>query len=128
MQGSAAEGEALDFEPEDDDLMDEDGAPEGDASPPHSAPKLKSAITASSSLSAPPKKTKGRGFRHDPDSAHRSSRLSATDFDSLTAEGGPGPQRCMLYLLTLPRLLFSSFRFHIFTLSRARSSWFMLQP
>jgi hypothetical protein len=39
---SAADGEALDFEPEDDDLMYEDNAPDADASPPH--PKLKSAI------------------------------------------------------------------------------------
>ncbi|XP_027360023.1 RNA-binding protein Y14 isoform X1 [Abrus precatorius] len=93
MQGSAADGEALDFEPEDDDLMDEDGAPDADASPPH--PKLKSAITAaaaaSSSLTAP-KKTKGRGFRQESD-ANRNNRLSGSDFDSLTTEGGPGPQR-----------------------------------
>jgi RNA-binding protein 8A len=92
MQGSAAEGEALDFEPEDDDLMDEDNAPDADASPPH--PKLKSAITASSTLSVP-KKTKGRGFRQDSDSAaNRTSRLTGSEFDTLTAEGGPGPQRC----------------------------------
>ncbi|GAU12444.1 hypothetical protein TSUD_229780 [Trifolium subterraneum] len=91
MQGSAADGEALDFEPEDDDLMDEDNAPDADASPPH--PKLKSAITASSTLSAP-KKTKGRGFRQDSDSAaNRTSRLTGSEFDTLTAEGGPGPQR-----------------------------------
>ncbi|XP_061374153.1 RNA-binding protein Y14 [Gastrolobium bilobum] len=92
MQGSAADGEALDFEPEDDDLMDEDGAADADASPPH--PKLKSAITAggaSSPLSGP-KKTKGRGFRQDTD-GNRNSRLSGSDFDSLTTEGGPGPQR-----------------------------------
>ncbi|KAG5070297.1 hypothetical protein GLYMA_01G227300v4 [Glycine max] len=86
MQGSAADGEALDFEPEDDDLMDEDGAPDADASPPQ--PKLKSAITAA----AAPKKTKGRGFRQDTD-ANRDTRLSGSDFDSLTTEGGPGPQR-----------------------------------
>ncbi|XP_057450102.1 RNA-binding protein Y14 [Lotus japonicus] len=89
--GGAAEGEALDFEPEDDDLMDEDGAPDADASPPH--PKLKSAITsgAAPSLSAP-KKTKGRGFRQETDT-NRNNRLSGSDFDSLTTEGGPGPQR-----------------------------------
>ena len=94
MQGSAADGEALDFEPEDDDLMDEDGAPDADADASPPQPKLKSAITpaATSSLSAP-KKTKGRGFRQDTD-ANRNTRLSGTDFDSLTAEGGPGPQRC----------------------------------
>ena len=95
MQGGA-EGEAVDFEPEDDDLMDEDGGADVDASAasPHrgggGGPKLKSAITSSSSL---PKKTKGRGFRRDTD---HSSALSASDFDSLAAEGGPGPQRCQL--------------------------------
>jgi len=106
MQGGAADGEALDFEPEDDDLMDEDGAPDVDASPPH--PKLKSAITAAatSSLTAP-KKTKGRGFRQDTD-ANRNTRLSGSDFDSLTTEGGPGPQRCQspLPLLRVRVLLF----------------------
>lgn len=91
MQGSAADGEALDFEPEDDDLMDEDGAPDADASPPH--PKLKSAITASASQSVP-KKTKGRGFRQDTESAaNRTSRLTGSDFETLNTEGGPGPQR-----------------------------------
>ncbi|KAG4969639.1 hypothetical protein JHK85_036060 [Glycine max] len=39
------------------------------------------------------KKTKGRGFRQDTD-ANRNSRLSGTNFDSLTVEGGPSPQRC----------------------------------
>ncbi|MCI91062.1 RNA-binding protein 8A-like, partial [Trifolium medium] len=47
MQESSAYGEALDFEPENDQLMD------ADVSPPH--PKLKSAIIASSSLSIPTK-------------------------------------------------------------------------
>ncbi|CAL0332037.1 unnamed protein product [Lupinus luteus] len=90
---AAPDGEALDFEPEDDDLMDEDAAVDAaDASP--SAPplpKLKSAITSSSSLSAP-KKTKGRGFRQETDT-NRNTRLDGSDFDSLTTEGGPGPQR-----------------------------------
>jgi len=85
MQGSAADGEALDFEPEEDDLMDEEGAVDAEASPPH--PKLKSAITSV------PKKTKGRGFRQDSDSSNRNSRLADSGFDTLTAEGGPGPQR-----------------------------------
>ncbi|XP_028798700.1 RNA-binding protein Y14 [Neltuma alba] len=96
MQGAAADGEAVDFEPEDDDLMDEDGGAEADASAsPHAPPlpKLKSAITggASSSL-AGPKKTKGRGFRQETD-ANRNTGLSGSDFDSLATEGGPGPQR-----------------------------------
>ncbi|MED6179562.1 RNA-binding protein y14 [Stylosanthes scabra] len=93
MQGNGTDGEALDFEPEDDDLMDEDAAADADADPRAPAPKLKSAITAgaSSSLSAP-KKTKGRGFRQDSD-PNRNTRLQGSDFDSLATEGGPGPQR-----------------------------------
>ncbi|OVA04011.1 RNA recognition motif domain [Macleaya cordata] len=59
---SNADVEAVDFDPEEDDLMDEDGgAVDVDPSP---LPKLKSAITGASSLSAP-KKTKGRGFREE---------------------------------------------------------------
>lgn len=88
---ASADVEAVDFEPEDDDLMDEDAA--GDASPQAPMPKLKSAITggASTSLSGP-KKTKGRGFRED--DADRHSRLASRDFESLGTDGGPGPQRC----------------------------------
>ncbi|KAL6199687.1 hypothetical protein ACLB2K_029470 [Fragaria x ananassa] len=54
-----ADVEAVDFEPEDDDLMDEDGAVDAEPSASPRAPshKLKSAITGSASLSAP-KKTK----------------------------------------------------------------------
>ncbi|KAK7834953.1 RNA-binding protein Y14 [Quercus suber] len=112
---SAAEVEAVDFEPEDDDLMDEDGgiadaALDASASPraplhQQQQPKLKSAITggASSSASAAAaaaaaaaaRKTKGRGFRddHHPESADRSSRLANSNFDSLRSGDGPGPQR-----------------------------------
>ncbi|KAJ8751169.1 hypothetical protein K2173_016350 [Erythroxylum novogranatense] len=75
------DAEAVDFEPEDDDLMDDDAAGDIDAAP---LPKLKSAITG--------KKTKGRGFREDAD-ADRQTRLAARDFDSLGSDGGPGPQR-----------------------------------
>ncbi|PON59095.1 RNA-binding motif protein [Parasponia andersonii] len=92
---ASADVEAVDFEPEDDDLMDEDGAPDADASPRAPLPKLKSAITggsggASSSLSQ--KKTKGRGFREDPN-ADRNSRLAGADFDSLKSSDGLEPQR-----------------------------------
>ncbi|KAK2387145.1 RNA-binding protein Y14 [Trifolium repens] len=88
MQESSAYGEALDFEPEDDDLMDGDNVTDADASLPR--PKLKSAIIASSTLSV---KTKGRGFRQDYKS-HRYSPLTGdSDFDSLIVEGGPGPQK-----------------------------------
>ncbi|KAG6590187.1 RNA-binding protein Y14 [Cucurbita argyrosperma subsp. argyrosperma] len=89
---ASADVEAVDFEPEEDDLMDEDGAAEADASPRAPFPKLKSAITggASSSLAGGPKKTKGRGFREESD---RNTRLTGSDFDSLKSADGPGPQR-----------------------------------
>lgn len=87
---AAADVEAVDFEPEEDDLMDEDGLAAEEA--PH--PKLKSAITGaggdSSGFTA--KKTKGRGFRED--DADRNSRLTAREFESLDSDGGPGPARC----------------------------------
>ncbi|KAM7508664.1 hypothetical protein LguiA_019117 [Lonicera macranthoides] len=90
-----ADVEAVDFEPEDDDLMDEDGAVDVDASSSPSRahiPKLKSAITGGGSSSlANPKKTKGRGFREETD-AERNNRMSGR-FDSLDSEGGPGPER-----------------------------------
>nr|KJB83564.1 hypothetical protein B456_013G253000 [Gossypium raimondii] len=88
---AGADVEAVDFEPEDDDLMDEDAAA-GDASPQASMPKLKSAITGGASVSlSGPKKTKGRGFRQD--DADRHSHLASRDFDSIGSDGGPGPQR-----------------------------------
>ncbi|KAG6412531.1 hypothetical protein SASPL_125210 [Salvia splendens] len=88
-----AEAEALDFEPEEDDLMDEDV---GDGSPNRAtAPRLKSAITGGGSA---PKKTKGRGFRDEAAAeADRNARMSAP-FDSLDSEGGPGPERCSVYI------------------------------
>lgn len=106
----AADGEAVDFEPEDDDLMDEDGDAAAAAPP---LPKLKSAITGGASSSSGPKKTKGRGFRQETD-AQRNSRLSGSDFDSLTTEGGPGPQRCQSTLQIPFNLFFSRFRFYNF--------------
>jgi hypothetical protein len=57
-------------------LMDGDNA-HADASPPH--PKLKFAITASSTLFAL-KNTKGRGFQQDSDfAANRTSRLTGSE-------------------------------------------------
>ena len=86
-----ADVEALDFEPEDDDLMDEDGAVDVDAASPRAAlPKIKSAITGGGSSA--PKRTKGRGFREEAE-ADRNSRLAGR-FDSLHSDGGPGPERC----------------------------------
>ncbi|KAF3673696.1 RNA-binding protein 8A [Capsicum annuum] len=82
--------EAVDFEPEEDDLMDEDV--EG-SSPRAPIPKLKSAITtAGGGGSSGSKKIKGRGFREETAEAERNARLSAR-FDSLMTEGGPGPER-----------------------------------
>ncbi|CAN4119559.1 unnamed protein product [Withania somnifera] len=84
-----AQVEAVDFEPEEDDLMDEDV--DASSSPRAAIPRLKSAITGGSSSSAP-KKTKGRGFREEAAEADRNARMSAR-FDSLDSHGGPGPER-----------------------------------
>ncbi|XP_043724843.1 RNA-binding protein Y14A-like [Telopea speciosissima] len=89
---ASADVEAVDFEPEDDDLMDEDGAIEVEASPLAPPRKLKSTITGGSSSLPGPKKTKGRGFREETD-AERNNRFASKDFDSLDSNGGPGPQR-----------------------------------
>lgn len=86
------EVEAVDFEPEDDDLMDEDVDAAAAASPRAPIPRLRSTITGGASSSAP-KKTKGRGFREETTAADRNARMSAP-FDSLDSEGGPGPERC----------------------------------
>ncbi|KAK6119740.1 hypothetical protein DH2020_046518 [Rehmannia glutinosa] len=87
-----AEVEAVDFEPDDDDLMDEDV---GDGSPSRAAatiPRLKSAITGGGSST--PKKTKGRGFRDEAAAeADRNARMAGR-FDSLDSDGGSGPERC----------------------------------
>lgn len=95
------EVDALDFE--DDDLMDEDGAVDADASasPRAPQPKLKSAIT-----SAAPKKTKGRGFREEVAEGERHNRLTDRTFESLGSDGGPGPQRCEFFLNISLFLLF----------------------
>ncbi|KAK9692319.1 hypothetical protein RND81_09G256000 [Saponaria officinalis] len=80
---AAADVEAVDFEPEEDDLMDDDAA---DVSPRTAHPRLRSAVTSAV-------KTKGRGFREDAADAERNSRLASRDFDSLDSDGGPGPAR-----------------------------------
>ncbi|XP_057841714.2 RNA-binding protein Y14A [Cryptomeria japonica] len=104
---AGAEVDAVDFEPEDDDLMDDDATMEeattnanADMAPSVPAPKLKSTITGTTSQlqlsdgheQGPPKKTKGRGFKEEID-VERNSRFAARDFDSLDSGGGPGPQR-----------------------------------
>nr|XP_043610418.1 RNA-binding protein Y14A-like [Erigeron canadensis] len=74
--------DAVDFEADDDDLMEEDDM---DSTSAH-IPKLKSAITGG----GPVKKTKGRGFREE--TTTTDDRLSGR-FDSLHSDGGPGPER-----------------------------------
>ncbi|WOL01803.1 hypothetical protein Cni_G10520 [Canna indica] len=87
MAAAVGDVDVVDFEPDDDDLMDEEvGAAEADPSP---APKLRSTI-AGGGLA--PRKTKGRGF-HEEAGPDRGSRLAARDFDSLDSDDGPGPQR-----------------------------------
>nr|GMD82045.1 RNA-binding protein Y14 [Ipomoea batatas] len=83
-----AEAETVDFEPEDDDLMDEDV--DTPSSPRAPIPRIKSLVTGGSSSA--PRKTKGRGFREDAAEADRNARMSAR-FDSLDSDGGPGPER-----------------------------------
>ncbi|CAA6654209.1 unnamed protein product [Spirodela intermedia] len=95
---AAADVEAVDFEPDEDDLMDEDGAVDVDVSPvPQPLPKLRSTITSGRSAyaageSSVTRKTKGRGFREEAE-VDRNNRLAAKDFDSLDTDGSQGPQR-----------------------------------
>ncbi|KAL3702047.1 hypothetical protein R1sor_020069 [Riccia sorocarpa] len=91
------EVDAVDFEPEEDDLLDDDVQMEDAEAPPAPQPKLKSTITSTSAGSsqvpgAAARKTKGRGFREETD-ADRSNRYASKDFESLDSAGGPGPQR-----------------------------------
>ncbi|KAL5719868.1 RNA-binding protein y14 [Ranunculus cassubicifolius] len=93
---AAVDTETVDFEIDEDDLMDEEGGVDIETNSPRAQlPKLKSAITGGSSFPAatnPPKKTKGRGFREETD-AERNNRFANKDFDSLVSDGGPGPQQ-----------------------------------
>lgn len=99
--------DAVDFEPEEDDLLDEDVAMEDMETAPLPAPalapaqpKLKSTIInsttggsrAGAAAAAAGRKTKGRGFREEAD-ADRSQRYAVKEFESLDSGGGPGPQR-----------------------------------
>ncbi|CAK9176419.1 unnamed protein product [Ilex paraguariensis] len=87
--------EAVDFEPEDDDLMDKDGVVDVDASPKAPIPKLKFVITGGSSFA--PKKIKGRGFREAVADFDRNACMSGR-FDSLYSDGGPGSKRFLGYV------------------------------
>lgn len=114
--------DAVDFEPEEDDLLDEDVAMEDLETPPAPAPapapKLKSTIITSgttggsrmggsgaAAAAAAGRKTKGRGFREEAD-ADRSQRYAVKEFESLDSGGGPGPQRCILFPLSYLCLIF----------------------
>ena len=102
--------EAVDFDSDDDDLMDDDGGIDPTPAP---APRLRSTIAGGGGGGVDddaPRKTKGRGFREDPNSssAPRDSRLAGvgrSGFDALASDGGPGPVRCTsLPLATSPSL------------------------
>ncbi|XP_042378988.1 RNA-binding protein Y14A-like [Zingiber officinale] len=92
MAAAVGDVEVVDFEPDEDDLMDEEvGAADADPSPAPAA-KLRSTIAGGGSSGLVPRKTKGRGFREEAGPG-RGSHLSAREFDSLDSDGGPGPQR-----------------------------------
>ncbi|EES17679.1 hypothetical protein BDA96_09G039300 [Sorghum bicolor] len=82
-----ADVEVVDFDLDDDDLMDEDAGPDP-APAPAPASRLRSTIAGDDA----PRRTKGRGFREDPNSsAHRDSRFGAGGRADLDSLGGPGP-------------------------------------
>ncbi|CAM6032887.1 unnamed protein product [Sphagnum compactum] len=97
---ATAEVDAVDFEPEEDDLLDDDVPMEDVEVVTAQAPKLKSTITTTGSgatsvgggAGAAGRKTKGRGFREEVNLDH-SNRFAAKEFESLDSGGGPGPQR-----------------------------------
>jgi hypothetical protein len=107
---ATAEVDAVDFEPEEDDLLDDDVPMEDVEVLTAQAPKLKSTITTTGSgatslgggAGAVGRKTKGRGFREEVNLDH-SNRFAAKEFESLDSGGGPGPQRC-IHSILLPHL------------------------
>ncbi|XP_062211400.1 RNA-binding protein Y14A-like [Phragmites australis] len=80
--------EVVDFDSDDDDLMDYD-APEVNPTP--AAARLRSTIAAGGDSSAAARKTKGRGFREETSSSRRLADRG--DFHSLGSDDGPGPLR-----------------------------------
>ena len=93
---NAGDVEVVDFDSDDDDLMDDD-APEANPAP--AALRLRSTIAAGGD-SAAARKTKGRGFREEPSSSR--PLAGRADFDSLGSDDGPGHLRCKI-LWALPR-------------------------
>ncbi|CAO2183904.1 unnamed protein product [Urochloa humidicola] len=85
---NAGDVEVVDFDSDDDDLMDDD-APEANPAP--AAPRLRSTIAAGGNSAAAARKTKGRGFREEPSSSR--PLAGRADFDSLGSDDGPGPLR-----------------------------------
>ncbi|AQK42018.1 RNA-binding protein 8A [Zea mays] len=80
-----ADVEVVDFDLDDDDLMDEDAGPDPAPAP---TSRLRSTIAGDDA----PRRTKGRGFREDPNSsAPRDSRFGAGGRADLDSLGGPGP-------------------------------------
>lgn len=107
---AATNEEAVDFELDEDDLMDEDLNVSVDHVDSRSAPRIRSTITGGGGSGA--KKTKGRGFRGEAD-AERNRRFSARDFESLDSDGGgPGPLRCRSHVLSFFSY-FLGYAFHI---------------
>ncbi|EFJ15462.1 hypothetical protein SELMODRAFT_100512 [Selaginella moellendorffii] len=81
---ATADMDAVDFEPEEDDLLDEDVAMEDVEPAPQ--PRVRSTI-----IGGAPKHTKGRGFR-DEGSSDRSNRF-ARDFDTIVSDDKDGAQK-----------------------------------
>ncbi|KAL6615210.1 hypothetical protein ACP70R_037480 [Stipagrostis hirtigluma subsp. patula] len=87
---NAGDVEVVDFDSDDDDLMDDD-APDANPAP---APRLRSTIAAggdSGAAAAAARKTKGRGFREEPSSSRPLAGRGS--FESLGSDDGPGPVR-----------------------------------
>jgi RNA-binding protein 8A len=99
---TSADVEVVDFDLDDDDLMDEDAGPDP-APAPAPASRLRSTIAGDDA----PRRTKGRGFREDPNSsAPRDSRFGAGGRADLDSLGGPGPIQCTpppLFLCFFPQ-------------------------
>lgn len=115
---NAGDVEVVDFDSDDDDLMDDD-APEVNPAP--AAPRLRSTIAAGedSAAAAAARKTKGRGFREEPSSSR--PLAGRADFDSLGSDDGPGALRCKV-LWVFPFSL-SSFG----PIGRSYMTWFWRQ-
>eukprot|EP00897_Mesotaenium_endlicherianum_P009128 jgi/Mesen1/8243/ME000443S07391 len=85
----AAEEDQVDFEPGEEDLLDDEMAvDDGESNP---SRRMKSAVAGGAGGGAGQRKTKGRGFK-DPMDVDKGDRYGQT-FESLETGHGPGPQR-----------------------------------